>query len=217
MQEVTIRLRFNRECLGAARRVKHSGDFEKIIYSMPRDPGGRVMFLPTWWSLIVQYASKVANLGQGLVRKIDWDPIIDGHLYPSWRRIVVTARDDRAGRTRYCSHEAFRPGDIIGVNAVLPDGLSVDDLYELLSVAGTYKGISPFQKDGEVYGTFEVLSVRPTVRSEREKQDADVVEIDARAAKSRRGKRRHARSNKAKRDEDRREPGWDEPTPPAVY
>lgn len=201
MQEVTIRLRFNRECLGAAKRTKRRGQYEKIIFCMPRDPNGRVMFLPTWWSIIIKYASAVVNLGQGLVGKIDWDPVIDGHPCPNWRRIVVPARDDSANRTRYCSHEAFRSGDVIGVNAVLPDGLSADDLCELLTVAGTYKGISPFQKEGERYGTFEVLSVCPTVRSRRENQATDVVEAGDRARR-RRGKRRHARANKAKRDSD---------------
>jgi hypothetical protein len=143
----------------------------------------------------------VGNLGQGLVNKIDWDPIIDGHLCHNWRRTVVSARDDNAGRTRYCSHEAFRPGDVIGVNAVLPAGLSTDDLYELLTVAGTYKGISPFQKEGERYGTFEVISVRPTVRSKRENQEANTVVVEPAAGRRRRGKRRHARANQAERDE----------------
>jgi hypothetical protein len=169
------------------------------------------MFLPTWWLDIVCYAANVANLGQRLVGQIDWDPIIDGHICFNWKRVVVHARDDKYNRPRYCLHEAFRPGDVIGVNAVLPDGLSPDDLYELLTVAGTYKGISPFRKGGERYGTFEVLSVLPTVRSKRE-PSGDGAESDTNAER-RRGKRPHASANSTKRDANRRKPGRDESPP----
>jgi len=198
MQEVTIRLKFTRECLGSVRRVKMRNGFGKTIFSMPRGPGGRVMFLPTWWSELVKYASELANLGQGLVGKITWDPVVDGYPRPNWRRIVVPARRDRRGRARYCSHEAFGPGDTIGVNAVLPTGLSTEDLFTLLELAGTYKGISPFHRNQELYGTFEVVSIRPAVRS-KQRPNTDIVEIDI-AATRRRGKRRHARLDKTEGD-----------------
>ena len=67
-------------------------------------------------------------------------------------------------RARYALHEAFLAGDTIGVNCVLPDGLSMDDLWQLMDVAGTYKGISSFKPD-EGYGTFRVEEVRPRRRS----------------------------------------------------
>jgi len=161
MQEVTARLRFNRECLGFARQQTVRNN---VIYRMPRDNNGRVMFLVSWWRRRLRYAAKVVNRYQQLVQEIAWDPIIDGRT-GKWRRVVVAANDDKNGRERYALHEAFRPGDTIGVNAVLPYGLSVDAFIELLSVVGTYKGISPFQDDRETYGTFEVVSVRPAVRS----------------------------------------------------
>ncbi len=161
MQEVTARLRFNRECLGFARQQTARN---QVIYAMPRDSSGRVMFLPSWWKGRFRYAAKVVNRYNNLVKKIAWDPIVDGRV-SRWKRIIVPARQDPGGRERYALHEAFRQGDIIGVNAVLPDGLSVDAFSELLSVVGTYKGISPFQDEQETYGTFEVVSVTPTVRS----------------------------------------------------
>jgi hypothetical protein len=161
MQEVTARLCFNRECLGFAKRQTSR---RQVIYVMPRDSSGRVMFLPSWWKGRFRYAAKVVNRYNNLVKKIAWDPIVDGRV-SKWRRVVVSHRDDPGGRERYALHEAFRRGDTIGVNAVLPDGLSVDAFSELLSVVGTYKGISPFQDEHETYGTFEVVSVTPTVRS----------------------------------------------------
>ena len=167
MQEVAIQLRFNRACLGALKRTKTRNGHERVVYCMLRDPAGRVMFLPTWWAAVVRYAADVTNSCQGLVSKIDWDPIIVGDTGRDWRRVVVPVRADHAGRERYCMHEAFRPGDVVEVNAVIPDGMTATDLHGLLSVAGAYKGISPFRHDAECYGTFEVLSVRPRIRKQR--------------------------------------------------
>jgi hypothetical protein len=113
----------------------------------------------------MRYAAKVANRAYGLVGKIDWDPIVDGTPRTDWRRTVVSAHDDPKKRERYAVHEAFPPGSVIGINAVIPKGLTVDEFANLLSIAGTYKGISPFREDDERYGTFEVLSVKPAVRN----------------------------------------------------
>lgn len=162
MQEVSIRLRFIRECLGSAKRRKSVKD--QVVFRMPRDPRGRVMFLPTWWGSIMTYAAKVHNLGHASVRKIDWDPIVDGAPRQGWRRIITPPSEDPKGRARYAVHEAFHPGDVIGVKAVLPDGLGIDEFQELLTIAGTYKGVSPYQPSGENYGTFEVVSVKQAVR-----------------------------------------------------
>jgi len=161
MQEVTARLRFSRECLGAAKR-KRAG---QTVFCMPRDAGGRVMFLPSWWRGRLHYAATVANKCQDIVHAIDWDPVVDGNPRHSWKRVVVAGRDDPKGRERYAMHEAFPPGAVIGVNAVLPDGLSVDVFSELMEIVGTYRGISPFQHVDETFGTFEVLSVQPAARA----------------------------------------------------
>lgn len=170
MQEVSIRLRFVRECLGSVKRRKAH---DQVIFCMPRDHRERVMFLPSWWGNLMKYAAKVSNLGHSDVRKIDWDPIIDGAPRHNWRRIVVPAAADKRKRARYAVHEAFPPGAVIGVKAVLPDGLSVDSFQELLTIAGTYKGVSPFQSEAENYGTFEVVSVKKAVRQ----QPRDMTEI----------------------------------------
>ena len=165
MQEVTIRLRFIRECLGSARRKKRKGQSEQTVFCFHRDPRQRIMFLPTWWAGLTQYAAKVAGRAYDLVGQIDWDPIVDGSPRSDWKRVVVAAHDDPKRRERYALHEAFPPGSVIGINAVIPSQLTVEELAELLSLAGTYKGISPFRADEQKYGTFEVLSVKHTVRN----------------------------------------------------
>jgi len=172
MQEVSIRLRFIRECLGSAKRRKGR---DQTVFRMPRDHRGRVMFLPSWWGSLMDYAAKVNNLGQSLVRKIDWDPIVDGAPRKDWRRIITPASEDAKKRTRYAVHEAFPPGAVIGVNAVLPDGMTVDDFQELLTIAGTYRGISPFRASEETYGTFEIVSVKKAVRQKQESTNEHVT------------------------------------------
>jgi hypothetical protein len=169
MQEVSIRLRFIRECLGSAKRQKGQ---DQTVFCMPRDPRGHVMFLPSWWKSLMAYAAKVRNLGQSLVGNIDWDPIVDG-APTNWRRIIVPPSKDRKRRARYAMHEAFPPGSFIGIKAVLPDGLSLDDFQEILTTAGTYRGISPYQPPGESYGTFEVQSVKKA----RQKQEQNPTPI----------------------------------------
>ena len=158
MQEVKIRLRFTRECLGYAK--KQLSNNRGVIYRMPRDRD-RVMFLPSWWKSRLRYAAKVLNRHHKEVGNIAWDTMIDGHL-AEWKRVIP----GNGKRQRYALHEAFRPNTIIGVNAVLPDNLNIDDFTELLGIVGTYKGISPFQSEDEVYGTFEVVTVMPTIRKQ---------------------------------------------------
>lgn len=173
MQEVQIRIQFIRGCLGAISRKTRGG---QTIYRLPRGSRNRVMFLPTWWAGLMRYAATVTNLAQGLVAKIDWDPLVDGQPRGNWRRTVVAAREDKRGRRRYALHEAFLPGSVISVRAVLPSGLTVDDLRELLEVAGTYRGISPFQDESR-YGTFEVVSITPAIR-ERQQQHKSHARTD---------------------------------------
>lgn len=147
LQEVTVRLRFNKECLGAVRKG--------ACNEMLRDPDRRVMFLATWWSAVMRYAAQVVNHHQDLVDKIDWDPIVDGTT-KIFRRYYETSR--------YTLHEAFLAGDIIGVNCVIPSGMTQDAFWQLMTVAGTYRGISPYKPDKK-YGTFDVVEIRPRVRN----------------------------------------------------
>ena len=160
MQEVTIRLRFTNPCLGFAPRQLENGRRD-VIYRMPRDGQGRVIFLTSWWHSRMLYAAKVTGVCYNKANRIDWSQPVDGSV-TQWRRTVATAKEGR--RQRYALHESFRPGAEIGINAVLPDSITIDEFTTLLTVIGTYKGISPFQCEDATYGTFEVLSVMPTVR-----------------------------------------------------
>jgi hypothetical protein len=156
MQEVTITLRFNRACLGAAKRRRHS----QVVFAFERDPNGRVMFMPAAWASLMRYAAKLANRHQAAVKKIDWCPVISGEPCNDWRRTVVTQGGPQP-KSHFVVHEAFRPGDTAVVSAVLPDEITLSDLEHLLTLVGKYKGFSPFNNDSEKYGTFEVVSIEP--------------------------------------------------------
>jgi hypothetical protein len=142
--EVQARLRFNAHSLGAV-RTRGKPAVDKFLH----DPEGQVMFLPTWWGALMKFATKLLNRHHSLVQEIDWDPVIDG-TPREYRRFYKPKV--------FQLHEAFYPGDTIGVNAVLPTGLSVEDFHQLLDVAGKYKGMSPYRAQKK-YGTFEVLTV----------------------------------------------------------
>lgn len=159
MQEVTIRLRITQPCLGFVKRELPSG--RGVIYKMPRDCQDRVVFLTSWWLERMQYAARVVGKCYDSVTDIAWATNIDGRV-SEWKRTVTASADGR--KPRYALHEAFRPRAELGITAVLPSSISIPDFIDLLTVIGTYKGISPFQAKDETYGTFEVLSVLPTIR-----------------------------------------------------
>ena len=142
MREVEAVLQFDQHCLGDCRQRK--------ISRMLRDPKGRVMFLPTWWQALMRYAAKVVNRHHNAIKAIDWDPVVTGET-KEFKRFYTQGR--------YTIHEAFLPGDTIGVRAVLPAELAIDDFKELLRVAGRYRGISPYRR-GKQYGTFQVVEVK---------------------------------------------------------
>lgn len=154
MQEVTITLRFNRVCLGSAKRRKHG----QTVFCFDRDPAGRVMFLPAAWLSVMRYAAKLANRHHTAVKQVDWCPVIVGTPREDWRRTVVT-QGGSAPKSHYVLHEAFRPGDDVIISAVIPDEISVADFTHLLTLVGKYRGFSPFNNTQEKYGTFEVVSI----------------------------------------------------------
>lgn len=160
MQEVNIRLKLTQPSLGFIKRKVGSGN--DVIYAMPRDCQQRVMFLASWWFERMQYAAKVLGRCYNDITNIAWATHIDGPL-GQWKRTIL--QPDQKKRARYALHEAFRPGVVIGVTAVIPDGITIDDLRELLQIVGTYKGVSPYQSPTEIFGTFEVVSVMPTIRT----------------------------------------------------
>jgi hypothetical protein len=175
MQEVTIAIRFNRVCLGAAKKKKHG----QTLFCFDRDPVGRVMFMPSSWLSCMRYAAKIANLHHALVKKIDWCPVVIGKPRNDWRRTIVTKQNTDGQKSHYALHEAFKPGDVISVSAVLPAGISLEDFDRLLTLVGKYRGFSPFNNIQEKYGTFEVISIEPTTGYIDPKNDNDVSTTSA--------------------------------------
>lgn len=154
MQEVIIKLRFNRECLGSSKRKRHT----QTIFAFDRDPAGRVMFMPSAWLSVMRYAAKLANRHHSVVQKIDWCPLVEGQPRNDWRRTIIN-RAAAATKTHYAIHEAFPPGATVLVSAVVPEEIPLNEFEDLLSIVGKYKGFSPFNNATEHYGTFEVISV----------------------------------------------------------
>lgn len=158
MQEVTVTLRFNRVCLGGAKKRRHG----QVIYCFDRDPARRVMFMPSAWLSCMRYAAKIANKHQAAVKKIDWCPVVIGEPRNDWRRTISKpAGATNEAKSYYVLHEAFRPGDTVVLSAVLPDEISINEFTHMLTLVGKYRGFSPFNNTQEKYGTFEVISIEP--------------------------------------------------------
>jgi hypothetical protein len=73
----------------------------------------------------------------------------------------VTPGPDGQSKSHFALHEAFRPGDVVVLSAVLPSEIPMPDFVHLLTLIGKYRGFSPFNNSQEKYGTFEVISVEP--------------------------------------------------------
>ncbi len=152
MRELTVRIRFTRPCLGNAKESTGGR------YRFTTSPGGAVLFLTSWHQVNMRFAAQILGRHQDEVNKIQWDIEVDGAVdRDSWfRRFFATVG---GGRSRYSLHESFKPGQIVGLNCVVPNPISDDDFWRLMQLAGSYRGLSPF-KHGE-YGFYEVVSVRP--------------------------------------------------------
>lgn len=156
MQEVTIRLRFTSPCLGRKPSKSKAG---QTFYKLPRDGDDRVIFLLSWWHECMQFAANLRNRNQKIVKSIVWDQVVDGQIKLFRRQVNDTRKRKRRG---FAIHEAFASGDMIGIRAVLPNGLSIEECADLLVLVGKYRGISWFQSEDVRYGTFELESINPT-------------------------------------------------------
>jgi hypothetical protein len=152
MRELTVRIRFTKHSLGNV-KDKDGGRFSLLRGSEDRS----VLFLATWHQANMRFASQLLGRHQDEVAKISWDIQLDGVVRRDcwFRRYYNTAQ----GKQRYCLHEAFFPGQTVGINCVVPATITDDDLWRLMQIAGRYKGLSPW-RPGE-YGFFEVVSIRP--------------------------------------------------------
>lgn len=160
-RELTVRIRFTRCSLANQKEREKSGRFK-----FSRSPSGQIIFLAAWHQANFRTTAKLLNLHQDEVNKIFWDINIDGNLRQDcWYKVFGK------GRQRYSLHEAFFPGDVIGINCLVPTAISDEDFWRLMSKCGQYCGLSPW-KPGE-WGQFEVVSVRPRQAVESLEQDEE--------------------------------------------
>jgi hypothetical protein len=169
MIEVTLRIRFTQPCLGHKPRRRKPDDL--VVLAMPRGQSGRVMFPPAWWRAIVAHGARVKGGSASLASKVAWSLDVAGETQ-QWIRYVPKADGRKAGHVH---HEAFLPGDVIGVDCVLPPGLKPEVFRVWMDAGGKYLGISPY-KHGE-WGRFEVVAVAVVgVPSREEEPDRVTVE-----------------------------------------
>lgn len=162
MRELTVRIRFTKHSLGNVKRAD-------TRFAFARNPSGFVTFLASWHHANMKLASQLLGRHQDEVGKILWDIAVDGVVRrDSWFHRYYAI----GNRQRYVVHESFVPGQVVGINCVVPNPITDDDLWQLMSLAGRYKGLSP-ARPGE-YGQFEVVSIRPrravATQEEGEKQ-----------------------------------------------
>lgn len=171
MRELTVRLSFTTPCLGDVKKyVKDRSDSRRWpVYFMPRMPGGgKIRFQANWWASSLRFAASVMSKHQKEVVGVSFEVAVDGrpdtnidHFY---RRFF---KGEEEGK--FVKHEAFFPGDVIGVNCVVPGGINDDDFWTLMEYVGRFRGISPYGLS-EGYGRFEVVTIRETP-SRRDSRD----------------------------------------------
>ena len=153
MRELTVRIRFTKHSLG---NVKTAGTGR---FMFARNPSTHaVTFLASWHRTNMRFAAQVLGRGHDEVEKILWDINVDGVVEKgSWFRRFYTVSGTT--KKRFVLHESFQPGQVVGLNCVVPNGISDDDLWQLMRIAGQYKGLSPARPTE--YGHFDVVSIRP--------------------------------------------------------
>jgi len=160
MRELKARLRFLQPCYGDVRSEQGT----QVVFRMPRDSKGRVLFAPTWWRAITLFAAKGLNLPQAVVRNVSWDPVVSGPV--SELRRYLREAPEPGRRKRYAIHEAFAIDAVIEIGLMAPRELSDAQLRDLLNTAGKYRGISPY-KPGQ-FGNFEVIDLSAVAEEQAE-------------------------------------------------
>lgn len=155
MYEVYMRLQFDSPCLGSTRSESPDGPD-----TMMHGPNGNVVFSQTWWRTVVCQGAQSYEKHQHRVKSILWTPSVDGTT-KLFRRYYHLRDKNGEVQKLFMDHEAFLAGDVIGVKALVPDDIPLEDLRDIMSIAGEYFGISPFGwKMG--YGKFKVVEAART-------------------------------------------------------
>lgn len=190
MRELAVRIKFTTPCLGNVRKHHRVQGRVRNHFLLPRNPGGKVIFMNTWWQAILAQAAKILCRHHGEVKSIRFAMEVDGKPRPLEEGEV---EDPRTGRKqvvlkghyhryyaedRFSKHEAFFPGTVIGLTCIVPQGINDEDFHRLMELAGKYCGISP-GLPGE-FGFFTVESIRSTGtgRAPRRKREVDEAPIE---------------------------------------
>jgi len=169
MYEVYMRLQFDSPCLGST-----PDDTDDTVSRMRRGPNGNVIFSQTWWRTIICQGAESYSKHQERVKSVLWTPNVDGTT-KMYRRHYKLKSKDGEYNGHIMDHESFLSGDIIGVKALVPDDISLEDLKDIMSLAGEYFGISPFGwKKG--FGKFKVLELSHTRLKEQRNGQSKVVD-----------------------------------------
>ena len=163
MREVVVRIEFMTPCLGNLKKVMKSnrgGDW--TVYYLPRTPDGQVRLEQAWWSGKLSFAAEVLCRHQRDIKYVTFEVAVDGKANDKINKFYeryITGK-------RYVRHECFAPGEVIGVNCVVPSSIPNDDFWRIMENVGKFRGISPFGKREDGFGHFKVVSVMDKKRED---------------------------------------------------
>jgi hypothetical protein len=158
MRELMVRIRFTSHCLGNVRKHYREKGRLRNYYVLPRNPDDKVIFMPTWWASTMRRAAEILCKHHNEVRQIRFALEVDGNPRPIPDQLFRRYFES----DKFSQHEAFYPGDVIGVTCVVPTAIDDDDFRRLMTIAGKYCGMSPGQPNKE-FGYYVVESVTPTM------------------------------------------------------
>lgn len=164
MRELTVRLRFTSHCLGNVKKHYRKQGKLRHYYLLPRNPEGKVIFMPTWWSSTLKRAAEILCRHHKEVEKVRFALEVEGNPRPTPEQFYRRYYSDN----KFSKHEAFFPGDVIGVTCAVPSEIDDDDFHRLMTYAGKYCGMSPGQSND--FGFYVVESIRATRTSPRRPQ-----------------------------------------------
>ena len=126
MRELTVRIKFTSPCLGHVKKhytIRVEGQRKKRTFFVHlRNPRGRVIFLPTWWTAIMRNAADVLSRHHKEVREIRFALEVDGQPRPVPEELF----DRHYAKGRYSKHEVFAVGDIVGLTCLVPEANDAD-------------------------------------------------------------------------------------------
>jgi hypothetical protein len=157
MRELTVRIKFTKDCLGNVKKYVAEGGNKWPVFYMPRTPDGCVRFEAKWWQSNIRFAADVLSRHHKAVQKIHFDINVDGKPNPDVRLFYKR----HFNSDKFVKHEAFKAGEIIGINCIVPSEITDDDFWRLMDLVGRFKGVSPFGP--KEFGFFVVESVQRRV------------------------------------------------------